>query len=249
MTVSGSSGERYNINKKVRYAGNGYTDYPITGSNSYIVRIFGRNRCSTVAESRVKEAVCNQSSFLAEYPLDVIYKKGRFAGFLYMGTIAAAEQQDHSEENSVGQQSSRYDIKGTAYDIGLQAAVAVVCILVGVFGIYALFSRGLSREWADYSDLVVKLAYLNYYGIPAVLAGIITQTFTYRKWNNQFSGIVVSVVLGLIANLAGQAVYSIIILSLIYILYGVIAFVLRYLAALVFILFVAVWLKNKVKKR
>ena len=85
MVVNGSSGERYNLNRKMRRAGRTYTEYPILGSGGYIARIFDRSLRKPVVEAELKEAVYVGNYYEDEQPLNVLYFHNKFIGFLYKG--------------------------------------------------------------------------------------------------------------------------------------------------------------------
>ena len=252
MVVNGSAGEKYNLDKKRAYVCRTYTEYPIMGSKSYIARIFDKGQRKPAIEAQVKEAVMQGTYYDDERPLNTLYIRNKFVGFLYQGEIKTAVIPDNTMENDYSvetQENNKTSNENKLLSLGIQFVMAVVSVLIGLYLIYPSYESSMDNNWAAFSEIVRKIAMWNYNGIPAVAVGFIMQIIAVLKRKEQFGNFVVSGLRGLIGNLLGVIIYTLIIAALVFLVHGAITFLMKYMVTIIIIVAIFTWLKWKFSRK
>lgn len=252
MVVNGSSGERYSLNKKKRHTGRTYTEYPIMGSGGYIARIYDRKLRKAMIEAEVKEAVFTGNYYEDEQPLNVLYSRNKFIGYLYKGEFeyeiaSNNEETELADADNVYRQSNHIDSE--LFVIALQIAAGIVATAIGWFIVYPAYQRTIDSHMTEFSSFVRDLTQLNYKGIPAILVGIILQIVVLIKGSRFLKSPVIMTTASLISNLLGCAVFTLLLTVIVFLIHGAITFVMKYLAVIILLLVGFIWLKGKFRFR
>lgn len=247
MVVNGSSGERYNLNKKMRRTCRNYTEFPVMGSERYIARIFDKSQRRSAVESEVRKAADIGSYYDDERPLNALYMHNKFVGFLYQGEIVSSvSPADNTGDTGIDYRragSSRVD--GGLFMIGIQIAAAVIGAAVGWFMVYPMYATNISESWEGLSTVVQMLAELNYKGIPAIIVGITLQIFVFLKVREYVDSLLIMAAAGVVSNIIGVVLFTLLLTLIVYMVQGAISFIMRYLALIIILVVGFMWLKKK----
>lgn len=236
MLVKGSGGENYTLDKKRKRAYRTFTDYPVSGSEIYVARIMNRSSRSISVEMEVKDCVSSGMYYEDERPLNMLYIRGKFAGFLYEGDGSLTQEPENTPHNELDAPPAHTQggREGTGILV-IQVVAAAAIAIIGKLVVYPLLVSYMN-SW-DNSSIISILHYLDYNGIPAILAGITAQIYVFQKWKDSSIGSMIAIA----ANLAGCVCWTIAVLLTMALVMGAIAFFLKYFVVIVLLL----WIKKK----
>lgn len=253
MVVNGSSGERYNLNRKMRRAGRTYTEYPILGSGGYIARIFDRSLRKPVVEAELKEAVYVGNYYEDEQPLNVLYFHNKFIGFLYKGEfdngIPVSDPEEMVDEGYTYGKSNNINMDSEMFAIALQVAAGVVAAVIGWFIIYPAYQKTMDSHMAEFTSLVQDLIKLNYHGVPAIITGIILQVAALVKGQKYLNSLIMMTTASFVSNMLGIAVFTLLFMGIVFLIQGAITFVMKYLVIIILVIVAFLWIKMKFFRR
>lgn len=255
MVVKGEGGEKYTLNSKNKRTYRTYTDYQV-GNGKYIARILDRKVRNNGVEDEVEQALRSGSYYDGELPLNLLYTGKKFVGFLYEGNgdfLAAAPVTDEddifAENASAGKRQLPSGIGDgeQIYIIGIQVIMAVLMAVIGKTIIYPMLERFMS-QYQD-STVIGMLYYLDYNGVPAIVAGIILQIVVFTSFKERISNVIYSGLTAMLANLVGMVLWTLIVMLLMMIVQGAVEFIMEYLAYIILIVGGVIWLKKKFRIR
>lgn len=250
MVVKGSGGEKYTLNAKNKQAYRAYTDYPV-GNGTYIARILDRSHRSSSVEEEIESAVRSGTYYEEEQPLNLLYMGKKFVGFLYAGNgNFFVETEGDLETNSMQAKKSSIKANGgmeQVYVIGAQVAAVLVMAAVGMMAIYPILVKFMEAN--PDSSIISMLHYLDYKGIPAIVAGIILQCIVFARTKESINHVIYSGLLAMLVNLAGIVLWTLLVLLLMMIVQGAVDFIMRYLLYIILFIGAGIWLKSKIRMR
>lgn len=251
MMVYGRNREKYSLAHKPVTAEYDSDNYEVQGRESYRAKIYHRELRTKEKENEVLEALGGGSWALPEVPCDVLYQGGRFAGFLYesydsfeMPALAdAAETYVESGYSGRNVFSGSENIEKLQVT-GIQAGIFLVSAFVEGFVFVPVFDNLVSRG----NEILSVLSMLNAEGIVALIAGVILQVLFFLKSGKNSGNLAVMAGGGLLANLAGSALWMGVLILLSLLLTGVIGLVRAILPTVILIAILIYALKHFFKK-
>ena len=250
MVVKGGGGERYTLNSKNKRAYRTYTDYPI-GNGKYVASILDRRQRNHSIEDEIELAVKNGSYFEDERPLNVLYIGKKFIGFLYEGKEILSETINRDSEEIISKaekQLPRAQGKSEQiYIIGVQVVMAVLMAIIGIKVIYPILGRFMNEH--QEASVINMLHYLDYKGIPAIIAGLILQIAFFSSSKVRLNNVIYSGLVAMLVNLVGVVLWTLFVLLLMIIIQGAVDFIMKYIGYIILIIVAIVWAKSKFRIR
>ena len=251
MVVKGGGGERYTLNSKNKKIYRTYTDYPI-GNGKYVARILNRRQRNHSIEDEIELAVKNGSYFEDEQPLNILYMGKKFIGFLYEGKEIFSETINRDSEEEIVSKTGKHlpQVQGKSeqiYIIGVQVVMAVLMAIIGIKVIYPILGRFMN-EYQE-SSVINLLHYLDYKGIPAIIAGLILQIAFFSSSKVRINNVIYSGLVAMLVNLVGVVLWTLFVLILMVVVQGAVDFIIKYIVYIILIIAAIIWAKNKFRIR
>ena len=162
--------------------------YSVPGNPDILVKIYQPEYCTPETEKMVIDTANGKCSMLGEFPVDVVYANGRFAGYIFEQSVPAAPV-DIQVETPPPTRSGM----STAVSLILCIAAGMVLsalIFFVVFGALESIIGGAFCRW-------------NFDGIPMIIGGWCLMMFAYLQFRDRGAQ---AVVVGIAAFLLGAAV-------------------------------------------
>ena len=249
MKVKGSSNEQYILESAKRLVYSGYTDYQVSGG-TYVARIFDSSLRKKNVEAVLRQAVYEGTTYGDQRPLNILYLHGKFAGFLFEGTIPEinlpkVEHTDFTYGATVAQSAAKRgsSVDNDIWKIALQIVIAIIMGIVAIFGVFPFLERYVLDNVE--SEVVQMLYFLDYMGIPALVAGLVFQIIVLLKIKDTVSNMILCGTFALIANLLGSIIWTLLVKLLMVFVQGVIMFLMRYLIIIILLGIGFIWIKKK----
>ena len=99
------------------------------------------------------------------------------------------------------------------------------------------------------SSVINMLHYLDYKGIPAILAGLVAQIAFYVWSKERLNHVIYSGLAAMLVNLVGVVLWTLVVLLLMVVVQGAIDFIMTYIVYIILIIAAIVWAKKKFRIR
>ncbi|MBO5281748.1 MAG: hypothetical protein J6B43_01265 [Lachnospiraceae bacterium] len=211
-----------------------------------MARIFGKVRRSGAAEAEIRDMVSTGGYYEDVMPLNTLYLGSRFAGLLYEsdGSLVQMSEEDAENRPAVCKRAGNED---TA-EIIVVIVQIVIAVALGVLHRLALYPIIRNFELERNASSVIRfLSVLDIEGIPAVLAGTVAQVVVHLKLKDTAFGTVKAGAVAAAANFVAALLWMLLLMVLMVLVDGAVAFLMRYLVIIVLIAVGIKWLKRKLR--
>lgn len=191
MIVYGSRKTKYILSKKPSSGDGECAVYPVSERPDILAKIYQKAMRTTEKEYQVMEAINGTGMMLGEYPLEIVYERGKFAGYIFEKEEPYFQQAEPAP-NAILPIEPKKELSS--------AAVILLNIIAGLVlsGIMYLFL---------FPTLFTSISHENifYYfrGIPMIIGGWAALILMLLKINNRgFLSVVISAISFIIGNIA-----------------------------------------------
>lgn len=189
MVVYGKRKTKYILSTKpVNGDGEGAV-YPVSGRDDILVKIYQKSMRTTEKEYQVMEAISGTGTMLGEFPLDIVYERGKFAGYIF-----------EKEDQYISPVETPVEVHKNT---GIQLNSTIAILISIIFGL--LLSIAIYFSVFPYLERYIQNENLIYYlnGIPMIIGGWIIMIPVSLKIKDMG---IVSVVFSIVAFAAGSGI-------------------------------------------
>lgn len=162
MVVYGKRNKKYVLSTKPVRGDDEGAIYPVSGQRDLLVKVYQRSMRTLATEQRVIDTINGVGSMLGEYPIDIVYERGKFVGY----TLEANNEYSEPRASTEHIESPRKPVrKGERLNAGIVWLISIlVAGLLSCIIYYLIFPKlafGIESQFVMY--------YFN--GIPMIIGG------------------------------------------------------------------------------
>lgn len=188
MIVYGKRKTKYVLSKKPVRGDGESAVYQVSGRNDILVKIYQKQMRTLEKEYQVTEAINGTGAMLGEFPIDMVYERGKFVGYVFENE----ESYQPVEEESIAVPQSKGGMS--------EATVVMLSVVLGMglsaamyFGAFPVISRSILPENLPYY----------FKGIPMIIGGWLGLMFILIKFErDEFKTIILSTLVFICGNIA-----------------------------------------------
>lgn len=201
--------------------------YAVPAEPDYLVKIYQQEYRTPETERHVIDTVNGTSRMIEEFPVDVVYANGRFAGYIFERSAAEVPV----EEDVVIPPPAPRRSLGNAGALMITAILGIGLSFLVYFCIFGFLERSIGDPYCHW----------NFDGIPMIVGGWIVMLLAFFKFGDRGA---VTVILSLVGFALGAVLVFALIALIIFLLNLV-----KLLIPAVIVIVAIIWLLKSVLKR
>lgn len=205
--------------------------YSVPAEPDYLVKIYQQEYRTAETERHVIDTVNGTSRMIEEFPVDVVYANGRFAGYIFE---RCAQDLPVEEEIVISQPKPRRDM-GNAGALMLSAVLGIGLSLLFYFVIFGILEKSIGDPYCRW----------NFDGIPMIVGGWLVMLLAFFQFRDRGAQTVILSAVGFI--LGAFIMFGLI--SLIVFLINLASMLINLLLPSVIVIVVVVMLLKNILKR
>lgn len=159
MIVYGKRKTKYVLSKRPISGDGESAVYPVSERPDILAKIYQKAMRTTEKEYQVMEAVNGTGSMLGEYPLEIVYERGKFAGYIFEKEESYIQTPEPEIHTTIPVESKK-ELSSAAV-ILLSIITGLVLSGITYFLLFPMLSRSIAQENVFYY----------FKGIPMIIGG------------------------------------------------------------------------------